>query len=447
MMNPSTSPLLTDLYQLTMLQGYLKRGMHDTAVFEFNVRRMPESRNFLMAAGLDSVLTFLEEVRFSEAELAYVEATGRFSRKVLDYLRDFRFTGDVHAMPEGTVFFPDEPILRVTAPLPMAQLVETRIINLIHLQTLLASKAARCVLAADGRAILVDFGLRRAHGAEAGLFAARSAYIAGFVGSSTVLAEALYGIPAFGTMAHSFVEAHGDEAEAFVDFSRANPGNTTMLIDTYDTLEGARKVIETARRLEKEGIAIRAVRLDSGDLLDLSKKVREILDEGGLGSVGIFASGDIDEYMIRHLLEKGAPISGFGVGTKLDTSSDASYLNCAYKLMEYGGKARMKKSEDKATWPGRKQVFRSFRDGVMAEDVISVEGEEEEGVPIIRPVMENGRRTAPPQELADIRTRAEMQIKSLPPGLRTLEHSPPYPVRISPALEGLRAAVEKLLGI
>jgi len=444
-MNPAASPLLTDLYQLTMLQGYLRRGMHGRAVFEFSVRRLPESRNFLLAGGLDSVLTFLEEVRFSEEELAYVEATGRFSGEVLDYLRDFRFTGDVHAMSEGTVFFPDEPVLRVTAPLPMAQLVETRIINLLHIQTLLASKAARCVLAADGRAILVDFGLRRAHGAEAGLFAARSSYIAGFVGSSTVLAEALYGIPAFGTMAHSFVEAHGDEREAFMDFSRANPGNTTMLIDTYDTLEGARRVIETARRLEKEGIAIRAVRLDSGDLLDLSKKVRQILDEGGLEGVGIFASGDIDEYMIQYLLGEGAPIKGFGVGTKLDTSSDASYLNCAYKLMEYGGKARMKKSEDKVTWPGRKQVFRTFRDGVMTGDLISLEGEAEEGTPLVQPVMAGGRRLALPEKLDDIRTRAEKQFKALPPDLRTLEHSPSYPVRISPVLERLRAEVEKTL--
>jgi nicotinate phosphoribosyltransferase len=445
MMNPSVSPLLTDLYQLTMLQGYLKRGMNDRAVFEFSVRRLPESRKFLLAAGLDSALTFLEEVRFSEEELAYVEATGRFSREVLDYLRDFRFSGDVHAMPEGTVFFPDEPVIRVTAPLPMAQLVETRIINLIHLQTLLASKAARCVLAAAARAILVDFGLRRAHGAEAGLFAARSAYLAGFVGSSTVLAEALYGIPAFGTMAHSFVEAHGDEREAFIDFSRANPGNTTMLIDTYDTLEGARKVIEAARRLEKEGIAIRAVRLDSGDLLDLSKKVRKVLDDGGLGGVGIFASGDIDEYMIQYLLGQGAPINGFGVGTKLDTSSDASYLNCAYKLMEYGGKARMKKSEDKTTWPGPKQVFRIFRGGIMERDVISLEGEREEGEPLLQPVMAGGRRIASPEKLDGIRTRSEKQLHTLPQDLRALEHSPPYPVRISPALERLRADVEKTL--
>lgn len=445
MMHPSASPLLTDLYQLTMLQGYLRKGMHDRAVFEFSVRKLPESRNFLMAAGLDSVLSFLEDVRFSGEELAYIEAAGRFSREVLDYLRNFRFTGDVHAVPEGTVFFPDEPVLRVTAPLPMAQLVETRIINLLHLQTLLASKAARCVLAADGRAVLVDFGLRRAHGAEAGLFAARSSYIAGFVGSSTVLAEALYGIPAFGTMAHSFVEACGDEQEAFVDFSRANPGNTTMLIDTYDTLEGARKVIETAGRLEKEGIAIRAVRLDSGDLLDLSNKVREILDEGGLESVGIFASGDIDEYMIQYLLGRRAPIKGFGVGTKLDTSSDASYLNCAYKLMEYGGEARMKKSEDKATWPGRKQVFRTLRDGIMAGDVISLEGEEEEGMPLIGPVMEAGRRITAPEKLDNIRTRAERQLKTLPPDLRTLDHAPPYPVRIAPALKRLRAEAEKAL--
>jgi len=443
MMNLSASPLLTDLYQLTMLQGYLKKGMHDRAVFEFNVRRLPDRRNFLMAAGLDSVLTFLEEVRFSEEEVAYVEATGRFSRDVLDYLRDFRFTGDVHAMPEGTVFFANEPTLRVTAPLPMAQLMETRIINLLHVQTMLASKAVRCTLAADGRAVLVDFGLRRAHGAEAGLFAARSAFIAGFVGSSTVLAEALYGIPAFGTMAHSFIEAHGDEQEAFIDFSRANPGSTTMLIDTYDTLEGARKVVETARLLEKEGIAIRAVRLDSGDLLYLSNEVRKILDEGGLRDIHIFASGDIDEYLIRHLLAEGAPIGGFGVGTKLDTSSDAPYLNCAYKLMEYGGKARMKKSEDKVTLPGRKQVFRSFREGIMAGDVVSLEGEEGAGIPLILPVMAKGKRISAPQKLADIKAYAGDQIKALPPYLRTLESSPSYHVRISPDLDRLRAEVEQ----
>lgn len=445
MMNPSASPLLTDLYQLTMLQGYLKKGMHDPAVFEFSVRRLPDCRNFLMAAGLDSVLTFLEEVRFSEEEVAYVQATGRFSREVLDYLRDFRFTGDVHAMPEGTVFFANEPVLRVTAPLPMAQLMETRIINLLQVQTLLASKAVRCTLAADGRAILIDFGLRRAHGAEAGLFAARSAFLAGFVGSATVLAEALYGIPAFGTMAHSFIEAHGDEQEAFLDFSRANPGGTTMLIDTYDTLEGARKVVETARRLEKEGITIRAVRLDSGDLLFLSKEVRKILDKGGLRDIQIFASGDIDEYLIRHLLSEGAPIGGFGVGTKLDTSSDAPYLNCAYKLMEYGGKARMKKSEDKVTLPGRKQVFRSFREGLMAVDVVSLEGEEGEGVPLVQPVMAEGKRLSAPQKVADIQAHASDQIKALPPYLRMLESSPSYPVRVSPGLNRLRAEVEKAI--
>ncbi len=444
--NPSTSLLLTDLYQLTMLQGYLRQGMEETAVFEFSVRDIPENRGFLMVAGLESVVRYLEEVRVTEEELDYLTRCGRFSREVVDYLGGFRFTGDVQAMPEGTVFFPQEPVIRVVAPLPQAQLLETRIMNLIHVQILMASKAARCVLAAGGKAGLIDFGVRRSHGAEAGIFAARSSYIAGFEGTSTVLAEPLYGIPIFGTMAHSFIEAYGSEQEAFIAFARANPRATTLLIDTYDTLRGAARAVETARILEKEGIKVNGVRLDSGDVEVLSKEVRKILDEGGLENARIFVSGHMDEMSIRDLLSRGAPIGWFGVGTKLDTSADAPYLDCAYKLMEYGGKPRFKKSEGKETWPGRKQVYRSFREGIMTEDLVTLEDGDAEGVPLLEPVMKGGRQSAPLPGLEQIRSRAKGQLASLPEHLRALESSPRYPVRISPLLRKLRKEMEEELG-
>jgi nicotinate phosphoribosyltransferase len=249
-MNLLTSPLLTDLYQLTMMQGYVDEGMHEEAVFEFYVRSLPLSRGFLVAAGLETLLAFLEGMRFSQEELEYIAGTGRFSPALLDYLAKFRFRGDVYAMPEGTVFFENEPMVRVVAPMPEAQLIETRLINIAHFETLIASKAARCMLAADDRAVLIDFGIRRSHGAEAGLLAARDSYMTGFAGTSTVLAEAIFGIPIFGTMAHSYVEAHGDELEAFLSFARANPNNTTLLIDTYDVHKGARKAVEAGEHIK-----------------------------------------------------------------------------------------------------------------------------------------------------------------------------------------------------
>lgn len=444
-MNPKTSPLLTDLYQFTMLQGYLDRQMHETAVFEFFIRTLPVQRGFFMAAGLESVIEFLEDLKFSEEELDYLAASGRFSKNVIRYLAEVRFTGDLDAMPEGTVFFPNEPILRIAAPMPVAQLIESRIINLLHVQTLFASKAARCFLAAGGRVGLIDFGLRRAHGAEAALCAARSSYIAGFDGTSTVLAEHLFGIPAFGTMAHSFIEAHQDEKEAFIHFAESNPQIVTLLIDTYDTIAGAGKVVEIKKLLDQKGIAIRGVRLDSGDLLELSRKVRTIFDQAGLRDVRIFVSGNIDEYAIRDLLSAGAPINAFGVGTKLDTSADIPYFDCAYKLMEYAGEPRLKKSEGKATWPGRKQVYRHCREGEMVGDILTLEGDGRDGVPLIKPYMRNGRRLGRPERLKDIREHALRQIAALPGYLRGLDRTPPYPVEISPALQGLRAAVEKKL--
>ncbi len=446
-MNLLTSPLFTDLYQLTMMQGYVDEGMYEEAVFEFYVRSLPPSRGFLVAAGLETLLAFLEGMRFTEEELKYIAGTGRFSQALLDYLAKFRFSGDVYAMSEGTVFFENEPVVRVVAPMPEAQLIETRLINIVHFEILIASKAARCMLAADDRAVLIDFGVRRSHGAEAGLLAARDSYITGFAGTSTVLAEAIFGIPIFGTMAHSYVEAHDDELDAFLSFARANPNNTTLLIDTYDVHKGARKAVEAAKILKETGINVRAVRLDSGDLLVLSKNVRRILDEAGLTDVSIFASGNLDEYAIRDLLSRGAPINGFGVGTKLDTSADAPYLECAYKLMEYAGTPRFKKSQGKATIPGRKQVFRQFEDRTMGRDILTIEGDEMQGVPLLAKVMSGGKRLSERRELKEIVVYTRSQLKSLPAHFRELKTKPTYPVKISPALSRIENESERRLGL
>ena len=439
------SSLLTDLYQLTMLQAYHDAGMNDTAVFEFFVRRLRPGRGFLMAAGLEQALDYLEAMQLSAGELEWLAATGRFSDDFLASLEDLHFTGDVHAMPEGTVFFPNEPILRVTAPIAEAQFVETRLINLLHLQTLIASKAARSVLTAPDT-LLVDFGLRRAHGYEAGLMAARATYLAGFAGTSTVLAGQRFGIPLFGTMAHSFIQAHDDEAQAFDHFARAQPDNVVFLIDTWDTEAAAHKVVSLAPELAAAGIRIRGVRIDSGDLADHARRVRRILDGGGLTDVIIFASGDLDEYALRDLLEGGAPVNGFGVGTRVDTSSDQPYLDCAYKLQEYAGRARRKRSEGKATWPGRKQVYRRYdAEGRMAGDVVTLETDFQAGQPLVVPVMRHGRRIVPAPTLADARRTAAENLARLPRALAALdEHD--YPVEIAPALRDLAREVDRATG-
>jgi nicotinate phosphoribosyltransferase len=444
-MDPASSPLLTDLYQLNMIQAYLERGETKTAVFEFFVRKLPAQRGFLVAAGLQQALDFLEGLHFSPDELDWLASTGRFGTRLIDYLATLRFTGDVHALPEGTVFFANEPILRVTAPLPEAQLVETRLINLLHFQSLIAAKAARMVLAAPSK-LLVDFGLRRAHGAEAGLMAARASYIAGFAGTATVLAERLYGIPLFGTMAHSFVQIHDDETAAFENFARARPENLTLLIDTYDTEAAAQKVVALAPRLSAAGITIRAVRLDSGDLIALSRSVRRILDTGGLADVKIFASGGLDESDLLAIARAGAPIDGFGIGTSLTTSSDLPALDCAYKLEEYAGLPRRKRSAGKATWPGRKQVWRRYGpDGRMAGDVLSVEVDAQPGEPLIQPVMQAGRRLGAPLAMAEARARAARDLARLPEPLRRLEPGPSYPVHVGDALARLAVDVDRRL--
>jgi len=437
------SALLTDLYQLTMLQGYYEQNMEELAVFEFFVRKLPENRGYLVAAGLVQVLTYLEQLQFSADEIEWLASTGQFKLSMLDRLKALKFTGDVHAMPEGTVFFPNEPILRITAPLPEAQLVESRIINLLHFQTLIASKAARSVFIAPDK-LLVDFGMRRAHGSEAALLAARASYLAGFTGSATVSAGIHFGIPIFGTMAHSFIQAYRSESQAFADFAKANPDNVVLLIDTYDTEAGAQKVVDLAPALHAQGIKIKGVRIDSGDLADHARKVRTILDRGGLNDATIFASGNIDEYKLAELMAQQAPIDGFGIGTRLDTSADAPYLDCAYKLQEYAGIARRKRSEGKATWPGRKQVYRNYNgDGMMSGDTVTLENAPCAGQSLLQWAMQGGKTVAGQPTLIEAREYTRRQLNSLPMSLRQLSNTPEYPVIISAELQALAKTVDQ----
>ena len=442
-MIPPAGALLTDLYQLTMLQAYYAHGLEDTATFEFFARRLPRKRGFLLAAGLEQVLDYLENLRFTSDDLAWIKTSGFFTPEFVSRLADFQFGGDVHAMLEGTAFFPDEPILRVTAPLPEAQLVESRIINLLHFQTVIASKAARCVLAAPGKT-LVDFGMRRAHGAEAGLLAARASYLAGFTGTATVQAAVTFGIPVFGTMAHSFIEVHDDEVQAFEHFAQKQPDNVVLLIDTYDTGEGARKVTSLAPRLREQGISIKGVRIDSGDLSDQAFKVRRILDQGGCPEVTIFCSGSLDEFVLADMLARGVPADGFGIGTRLDTSKDAPSLDCAYKLVEYAGIPRRKRSEGKATYPGRKQVYRRYhKDGRMSGDTLTVIGDPQAGEALIHPVMQGGMRLRKQESLDSIRRRAAASLAQLPDNRRALQPSGDYPVTVSGQLREMVRAVDR----
>jgi nicotinate phosphoribosyltransferase len=440
----SEGALLTDLYEITMLQAYFSEDMNDTAVFEFFVRHLPDQRNFAVAAGLAQVLAYLSELRFDEDDLAWLHDSSRFDKAFIASLRNFRFTGDVDAMPEGTVFFADEPVLRVTAPLREAQFIESRVMNLLHYQTLVASKAARCVLAAPGRR-LIDFGLRRAHGAEAALLSARASYLAGFDGTATTIAAPLFGIPVFGTMAHSFVQAHEQESDAFAAFARAFPDNATLLIDTYDTEAAAHRVVRLAQRLRETNAArIKAVRIDSGELGAVAASVRRILDAGGCREIGIFASGNLDEHMLQSLVKQNAPIDGFGVGTRMNTASDAPYLDCAYKLVEYAGQPRRKRSTGKATWPGCKQVFRMHdAHGMLASDTLGLRQEVFPGQALLQPVMRGGMLLEPVPALPEIRAYAQAQLAALPPQLRLLAPASPCLPAISPGLRELAGEVDR----
>lgn len=425
--------LFTDLYELTMLQAYFEEGMEEEAVFSLFVRRLPPRRNFLLACGLDTVLDYLESVRFSDDDLAYLASLDKFSNRFLDWLRDFQFIGDVRAVPEGTPVFADEPILEVSAPLPQAQIVETFVMNQIHLQTVLATKAQRVVSAAGGLPV-VDFGARRMHGIDAALKAARAFFIGGVAATSNVLAGKRFGMPVAGTMAHSYIQAHRNEADAFRAFAHLYP-DTVLLIDTYDTLDGVRKVCDLAKTLGDD-FKVKAVRLDSGDLCALSKKARQMLDEAGCERIEIFASGGLDEDKVAELMSSGAPIDAFGVGTSMGVSQDAPDLDLAYKLCEYAGEGRLKLSADKPVLPGRKQVFRKEENDRDVRDVIARADEDITGRPLLITVMHRGERLSSGRvDLESIRDYAQQQIVRLPDHVRSIAPAKPaYPVEVSPVL-------------
>ena len=438
----TASALLTDFYQLTMLDAYYQHDMHANASFEFFVRDLPPCRQFLLAAGLSQVLDYLESVRFTADEIAWLRSTGRFTERLLEQLHAFRFEGDVEAMPEGTVCFAGEPILRVTAPLPQAQLVESRIINLLQFQTVVATKAVRCRLAAPHMQ-LVDFGMRRAHGAEAALLAARACYLAGFDATATVEAGRCFGIPLVGTMAHSFIQAHESEIDAFRNFARSQPRNVTLLIDTYDTLRAAQRVTQLAPELRALGTQISAVRIDSGDLSALAHGVRDILDRGDCRSVKILVSGGLDEHDLQRFTAERSPIDACGLGTRIDVSEDAPVLDCAYKLQEYDRRPTAKRSPNKRHLPGRRQVFRRYdATGHIEADIIARSVETISGEPLLQSVMKDGRRLHESPSLDQIRQRCRHELATLPPAFKTLDRSQDAPVIVSESLRCLARQIE-----
>jgi nicotinate phosphoribosyltransferase len=435
--------LSTDLYELTMAAGYYGAGMNDLATFELYVRDLPPHRSFLVAAGLDQALDHIERLRFTGEEIAYLRQTPNLKGVPPaffdEYLRSFHFTGDVWAIEEGTPVFPHEPLLRVRAPIIEAQVIETALLAMVTFETSVASKAARVVEAAAGRPV-IEFGSRRAHGVGAALHAARAAYLGGCDGTSNVEAGFRYHIPVSGTMAHSWVMAFGDELEAFRQYASLYGDRAVLLLDTYD-------VVEAARRVVSSGLRPSAIRLDSGDIAELSRVVRGILDEGGLKETGIFVSGDLDEYRIAELLERGAEVNGFGVGTALATSNDAPALGGIYKLVEIrrGGSIvpTMKLSPGKLSYPGCKQAWRVHENGTAAYDVLAVCGEDGPpgGVPLVKPVMAGGRRAAPAASLADLRARCRRLVAELPVEIRVVDGSPSYRVAISERLGELTRKV------
>ena len=432
--------LFTDLYELTMLQAYREHGLAGRATFELFARSLPPGRNYLLACGLDPALAYLERLAFGPEALAALAGLG-FPAPFLDWLGGLRFTGDVDAMPEGTPAFAGEPLLVVEAPVAEAQVVETFLLNQLHFQTLVASKGARIVEAAAGRPV-ADFGSRRAHGTEAGMLAARALYIAGMASTSNVAAGARYGIPVSGTMAHSYVQARGDDLAAFREMAATHP-ETTLLVDTFDALAGVRAVVALARELG-DAFRVRAVRIDSGPLAELAARARRLLDDAGLGRVRIVASGGLDEHAIAGL--SGAPIDAFGVGTRAVTSADAPAFDAVYKLAAYAGEGRLKRSPGKETLPGRKQVYRERGAGGGAErDVLAGAAERRGGEPLLVPVMRGGRRLAAGREpLERARERAREETARLPARVRSLAGArPPYPVAVSP---GLRREAARLGG-
>ena len=428
--------LLTDLYELNMVASYLRRGMTGLATFSLFVRQMPPQRGFLVAAGIENCLDFLQDLRFTEEEIRYLGEELNFPQGDLEAFRQFRFTGDVWGVPEGRIVFAGEPLMEVTAPLPEGQLIETYVLNKITFETTIASKAARCVIAASGKDV-VDFSFRRTQGIEAGLDVARVSAIAGFEATSNVEAAHRYGLTAAGTMAHSYVQAFAREREAFTAFAQDFPGRTTFLVDTYDTIDGTKDAIDVIKKLKLRGRT--GVRLDSGNLLELSNRARKLLDAAGLKHVRIFVSGGLDEFQIDELVRNEAPIDAFGVGTRMGVSADYPYLDTAYKLVDYAGRPVMKLASGKVTAPGRKQVFRRnkpFSDVIGLFEEPAPPGHE----PLLEPMMLRGKRTRGPATVADSRALCESDMEVLPPAARRIQ-SPHGPV--VPSTERLQRTTEQ----
>ena len=440
------APAFVDLYELTMAASYFAHGMNEPATFELSVRGLPPNRGFLVACGLEDAVAYLDCFAFGDDAIDYLRSLGAFDSAFLDALARLRFTGDVWAVPEGETVFAQEPFLRVTAPLIEAQLVETFLLNAVGFQTMIATKAARIALACGDRTF-VDFSGRRDHGADAALKVARASFVGGASATSNVLAGQLYGLEVSGTMAHSYVLAFPDEADAFRAYARDFPEGAVLLIDTYDTVEGARRAAAVANELRAEGVAIRGVRLDSGDLAPLARAVRDVLDAEGCADLRIFASSDLDEYRIADLLAQGAPIDAFGVGTRLGTSADAPSLGAVYKLVDGARGPVMKHSPDKVSLPGIKQVCREERGGVSFADTIALAGEPGvAGRPLLEPVMASGERLGAPESLAGLRDRRAAAVAALPDAARRLDadaDADAYPVRLSPGLANL---IEELGG-
>ncbi|MDH3599895.1 MAG: nicotinate phosphoribosyltransferase [Candidatus Tectomicrobia bacterium] len=439
--------LFTDLYQLTMAQSYFEHRQNRLATFSLFIRKYPPNRTFFVAAGLSTVLDYLEHVQFPSSSLDYLRQTGRFSEAFLTYLSTWQFRGEVWALPEGTVFFVNEPVLEVTAPIIDAQLVESFLVNAIHLQTLIATKAARCVQAAQGRR-LMDFALRRTHGTDAAMKVARASYLAGFDSTSNVLAGQHYGIPIAGTMAHSYVTCFSDEIEAFRSFAHTFPQQTVLLIDTYDTMTGAKRAAEVGQEMARRGQHLLGVRLDSGDMTALSKTVRRILDAAGLPEVQIVASGGFDEYAIAQAVQDGACIDVFGVGTKMGVAADAPYYDMAYKLVQYDGRPMMKLSSGKVTLVEEKQVWRCTRDARDVEDIIALRHERLDQPalhPLLNSVMRDSRVLQPLPSLEASRAYHAEQMGRLPEHYKTMHNGETYPVRLSAALDRTQQQVEMTL--
>jgi nicotinate phosphoribosyltransferase len=443
----ANASLFVDLYELTMAASYDTHGLDQPATFDLFARDLPPGRGYLVSCGLETALDYLERLRFDDEALAFLRSLELFDESFLALLGSFRFTGDVRAIPEGELAFPNEPLVQVTAPLIEAQIVETFLLNCLGFQTMIATKASRVATACGDRSF-VDFSPRRDHGTDAAMKTARAAYVGGASGTSLVLAGKAYDLPLSGTMAHSYVMRFDTEADAFLAYARDFPGHATFLIDTYDTVKAAHIVVEVAQKLEPE-LRPRAVRLDSGDIAALAPAVRRILDDGGLADVQIFASGDLDEYRIAELLAAGAPIDAFGVGTQLGTSGDASHLGVVYKLVEDPSGPKVKLSPDKVTLPARKQLFRrAGENGVLECDVLALEDEAVANArPVLQLVMRDGSRIGDREPLDTLRERRRDSVAALPARLRSLEpEGPPYEVHISPGLDALVHRLHAQLG-